>query len=198
MSITTGKTYWINLKYDGSHETVYLAYFDPDNSYALLGTAIAPSIYRSTTWGTRSTSAAAIIIKIRAMTRHIATSTKSWSIIPTGRFRSCLAVPTTPPPPRPAVVREEPAKISPSRSRPRNCRPIGTGLGCRERHQRLPICHRHHSGGTNVVNWTTIPCQWNNEDGLEPDHGSNLLFQREGHQRRGVDRPAGRIPMGKR
>ena len=35
-------------------------------------------------------------------------------------------------------------------------------------------------GGTNVTNWTTLhePIG-RNEDGVEPDHGPNLLFQRE-------------------
>ena len=50
---------------------------------------------------------------------------------------------------------------------------IGTSPG---RHQTVELDDVHVSVG-------------DNEDGIEPDHGPNLLFQREGHQRRGIDRP---------
>ena len=48
-TITTGKTYWVNLKYDGSVAQVMFATFDPDSSYAQVGTTlIAQSTYNDT------------------------------------------------------------------------------------------------------------------------------------------------------
>ena len=37
--ITVAKTYWINMKYDGSVAKLFLAAHDPDNSYSLVGYA---------------------------------------------------------------------------------------------------------------------------------------------------------------
>jgi hypothetical protein len=44
--ISAGKTYWVNMKYDGSVGEVLLAAFDPDNGYSLVGSKICQS-----TWG---------------------------------------------------------------------------------------------------------------------------------------------------
>ena len=49
--ITTGKTYWITSNYDGSIGTCAFAVFDPDNSFAQVGTTLhAISLYNDTEW----------------------------------------------------------------------------------------------------------------------------------------------------
>ena len=147
IGITTGKTYWVNLKYDGSDAKVWFAAFDADNSYALVGTTYAPSIYNDTSMGWKNFFG-------RADQHQNQSNDVTYSYIDQMVFDWTNAA-------FPLLLCGPNDSTAPSAAgrsgwnRPRSVHralnhaivgELGHGLGRRERYQGLPICHRHCPG----------------------------------------------------
>ena len=50
IDVTSGKTYWINVKYSSTMAQCHFAAYDPDNNYAQVGTTLqVVSVYNSAT-----------------------------------------------------------------------------------------------------------------------------------------------------
>ena len=139
----------------------------------------------------RPTSAGPTIMEMIPTITAIATSARSASTTATGRFRSFPAAAATRLRPlrRPSCG-TEPGPTNRSPSRHAVVGQLGAGRRCRERNQGLPLRHRHDAGRHGRCRLDAA-CQraGSDEDGIEPDHGANLLFQRQGRQRRGTGGP---------
>ena len=86
--VTAGKTYWVNLHFDGAAGKTSVAVFDPASNFAQVGTTVVAEATEGT-MKRRSTSAAATTTATIPPPNRGAFSTRSSSTIPTARSRWC-------------------------------------------------------------------------------------------------------------
>ncbi len=199
--IVPGHTYWVNMKYDGAAGVVLLAVFDPANGYSQLANlAFCQSVYADqnpVTWfgrvdahGNQSNETTQSYFD-QIMLDY---TNAAFPLLPSGY--NDVTPPNAPPAVRDGAgygfgTQEQTMAMSFDAV----VGQLGPGVGRRERNQSLPVLHRHHCGRNERGELDHDPKPvGNNEDRVEPELGPEILFQREGHQRRGIYRRGDDFP----
>ena len=179
-TITTGKTYWLNLKYDGSVAQLLLAVFDVDNNYAQVGsTLICQSLYNGghgggCYFGRMDAHGNQANETTQAYFGHVMFdyTNGAFPLLPCGA--NDTTAPGTPP-----VVRDGTGATDQSiaLSSTQLSANWDTAWDAESGIKAYQYAIGTTLGGTNVVNWTTLPCQLGvTKTGLSLTTGQTYYF----------------------
>ena len=190
IKIQRTKTYWGNLHYDGVMGKCFVAVFDPDGGFAQVGKTVeAPATLGSTVnavqFGRCDNHGNDNHNDTHSYFHQILVdyTNGAFPLLPSGG--NDATPPGAPPAVRDGTGADQSIAVSTTQLSA-NWDPAGRR---RERNPRLPVRHRHdarrHAGRRLDADQQRLGRY---EDGLEPNHWAELLFQRESRQWRGTDR----------
>ena len=162
--VTPGKTYWINMKYDTTVAEVFLAIFDPDNSYAQVGTTLISQaaygdVLGSPWFGHADQHGNDSNDPTQGYFDQILVDYTNGAFPLLVCGPNDTTAPGAPPVVRDGTGQDQSIALSTTQLSANWDMALDNGSGTNSGIKGYQYAIGTTQGGTNVVNWTTIPCQ---------------------------------------